>query len=154
RRVRAPGSGRPGARRPDAMQTEQPILNVRGEKVGLGPLRRENLPQLTRWMNDWDVTWTVLVGNRPITLEEEQRWFEGVTSREGAAIFHVYELSTLRLVGNCGLHDIDHKTGTAELGMVLGEKDCWGKGYATEASKLLLRYAFGRLGLNNVMLRA
>jgi RimJ/RimL family protein N-acetyltransferase len=42
---------------------------------------------------------------------------------------------------------------TAELGIVIGEPDCRGKGYGTEATRLILDYAFSALGLHNVMLR-
>jgi RimJ/RimL family protein N-acetyltransferase len=37
---------------------------------------------------------------------------------------------------------------------MIGEKDCWNKGYGTEATALVLDYAFTALGLHNVMLRA
>ena len=39
------------------------------------------------------------------------------------------------------------------MGVGIGEHDCWGKGYGTEATRLILDYAFTVLGLHNVMLR-
>jgi len=38
------------------------------------------------------------------------------------------------------------------LGIVIGEKDCWGKGYGQDAVRLLLDYAFNLLNLNSIML--
>jgi RimJ/RimL family protein N-acetyltransferase len=38
------------------------------------------------------------------------------------------------------------------VGIVLGEKDCWGKGYGPEALRLLLGYAFKDLGLRRIVL--
>ena len=51
------------------------------------------------------------------------------------------------------MHDLDLQHGTAELGIIIGEADARGKGYGTEATRLLLDYAFTAVGLHNVMLR-
>jgi RimJ/RimL family protein N-acetyltransferase len=55
-------------------------------------------------------------------------------------------------IGNIGLHRIDLKNRTAVLGIFIGEKDFWGKGYGREAIRVMLRYAFFELGLNRVEL--
>ena len=136
-------------------EPEEPIINLRGAKVGLGPLRKEVLPTVTRWMNDFEVTRTLAVGMRPITLEEEEAWYEGHT-RGGPhdRQFLIYRLSDLRPVGLCGLHRVDAANGLGELGILIGEKDEWGKGYATESCRLLVGYGFDALGLHSIMLRA
>ena len=41
----------------------------------------------------------------------------------------------------------------AKFGILIGEKDCWGKGYGTETALLMLDYGFTGLGLHNIMLR-
>jgi len=65
----------------------------------------------------------------------------------------IYERATMRPVGGVNLHAIDHRHRTAELGIYVGETDCWGKGYGTEATMLVLDYGFNALGLHNIMLR-
>ncbi len=50
--------------------------------------------------------------------------------------------------------NINHFHRTAEFGIMIGEKECWGKGYGTEATRLVLDYGFSSLGLHNIMLRA
>ncbi|MDE3228804.1 MAG: GNAT family N-acetyltransferase, partial [Chloroflexota bacterium] len=50
------------------------------------------------------------------------------------------------------LRDIDLTKGSAELGISIGRKDCWGRGFGTEAITLILDYGFAVLGLHNVML--
>jgi RimJ/RimL family protein N-acetyltransferase len=67
--------------------------------------------------------------------------------------FDIHEVNGMRLVGDCILFDIDHAAGTAELGVIIGEKDCWNRGYATETVALLARYAFDVLGLSSVILQ-
>jgi RimJ/RimL family protein N-acetyltransferase len=55
-----------------------------------------------------------------------------------------------RLIGNTGFHRISWRNRHAESGTVIGEKDEWGKGCATEAMRLRTCYAFRELGLEKV----
>ena len=130
----------------------QPIVNMVGEKVALGPLRRDLIPAYLRWVSDFEVTRTLGIAIRPYTLEAEEVWYDGVAKAEREVQFTIYERATLRPIGNGGLKEIDHAHGTATFGILIGEKDCWGKGYGTEATRLVLDYAFTGLGLHNVLL--
>ena len=53
-------------------------------------------------------------------------------------------------IGNIKLGPIDSNHHLADIGIMIGEKDCWGKGYATEAINLVVGYAFDTLGLHKV----
>lgn len=64
--------------------------------------------------------------------------------------FHEY--ATLRPIGLTELRRIDHKHGTAEFGILIGEKDCWHKGYGTEVTRLILDYGFTVENLHNITL--
>lgn len=131
---------------------DQPILNIRGDKVALGPHRRDLLPIYQRWVNDFEVTRTLAIGLNPMTMEAEEGWYQRA-SQPGQHNFTIYELSTLRPIGNTALANVNHFHRCAEYGILIGEKDCWGKGYGTEVTVLMLDYAFTGLGLHNVMLR-
>jgi RimJ/RimL family protein N-acetyltransferase len=134
---------------------DAPILTIAGERVALGPVRRGLLPLYQRWMNDFEVTRTLAVGLRPMTAEDEQAWFDRVATGERDVVFTIYERRpTLRPIGASGLHGVDHRHRTAEFGIMIGDKTAWGKGYGTEATRLVLDYAFVGLGLHNVLLRA
>jgi RimJ/RimL family protein N-acetyltransferase len=50
------------------------------------------------------------------------------------------------------LHTVDHARRTATYAISIGEPECWGKGYGTEATRLMLDYGFTALGLHNIML--
>ncbi len=130
---------------------EGPVLNIIGEKVALGPLRRDLVPLYTKWINDFEVTRTLSYGFRPTTPEAEEDWYERA-SQAGSAVFTIYERATLRPIGNTDIGEIDYRHGSALFGLMIGEKDCWGKGYGTEATTLMLGYAFTVLGLHSVML--
>ena len=128
----------------------QPLLAV-GSAAALGPLRRDLLVRYTRWMND-PATRRGLARRLPITLEAETAWYEGAAADSGrAAYFTVYDRQDLTPVGTTSLGGIDHANGTAEFGIMLGERR--GRGIGTDAARLTLYWAFDELGLHNVMLR-
>lgn len=132
---------------------DAPVITIPGDQVALGLLRRELIPTYTRWRNDVVVARTMNYAGGPVTPEERTAWFERA-SRDTASIrFTIYERVSWRAVGITNLHDIDHHHGTAEFGLMIGEADARGRGLGTETTRLVLDYAFGSLGLHNVMLR-
>lgn len=132
--------------------TDQPIIILRGERIGLGPIREELLETYARWMNDLRVNRTLAVGSLPLTVEKERAWFESASVRDGEAMFTIYILDSMRPIGNIGLHDIDPDSRTADFGIVIGEVDAWGQGYGTEATRLIIQYGFDVIGLHNIQL--
>ncbi|MFN8559547.1 MAG: GNAT family protein [Dehalococcoidia bacterium] len=130
------------------------ILNVQGDRVGLGPRRADLAPVYQRWINDFEVTRTLALSFTTMTLEAERAWLAGLDNVTNAVTFTIYELATRRPIGNTDLRNIDHRHGTAEFGIMIGEKDCWNRGYGTETARLMLDYGFSALGLHNVMLQA
>ena len=130
----------------------RPILNMEGEHVGLGPLRRELLPVYQRWINNLGTMRTLDLPPYPLTMEKEQDWYDQQSRAESDVPFTIYERETLRPIGNTGLHEVDYRNRTASFGILIGEPECRGKGYGTETTRLMLDYAFTALGLHNVML--
>ena len=133
-------------------QVDAPIINVRGNLVGLGPLRREYIPLYQRWMNDFETTRFLDYQPRPMTLEQETTWYEQAATKSDEITFTIYELSTGRPIGNCGLHNLDLRNRRSELGILIGEPEARGKGYGTEAMRLLADFGFTALGLHSLML--
>ena len=140
-------------RQSESSTNELPLVNIVGEKVALGPLRKDLVPLYTRWFNDFAVTRMLGPMPRPLTLEQEEQWYERANTRGDAVVqFTIYEKDTGRPIGTTGLHDIDHRNRTALFGITIGEPDARGKGCGTEATQLMLDYAFTVQGLHNVML--
>ena len=132
---------------------EKPIVNVEGERIALGPLRRDLAPTYRRWMNDFSTIRTLGRIARPVTEEDQAAWLDRVLSAtETDRLFTIWERSTWRPIGVSGLNDIELVNGKASFGIVIGEADARGHGNGTEATRLMLDYAFTVLGLHNVML--
>lgn len=129
-----------------------PIFNIVGENVALGPLRRDLIPDYHRWINDFATMRTLALPPSPMTVEAETAWYESVAQSTSVHLFTIYERSSGRPIGNTELHDIDYRNRTATFGLLIGEPDARGMGHGTEATRLVLDYAFTALGLHNVML--
>ncbi len=133
----------------DADRPAPPLL-VEGERVALGPLRRDLIPTYQRWVSALEVAFGV--GHLGVlTLDAEQAWYERASSDPAAAHFTIYDRADLAPVGTCALFAIDHHHGTATFGIQLGERR--GQGLGTEAARLTLDWAFHVLDLHNVELR-
>lgn len=129
-------------------------INIAGEKVVLGPFRRALLPLYLKWMNDFEVMRAYADGPRPMTWEMGEAWYDKAVRNEREVHFTIFELATMRPIGFTDLLDVDHFHRTAEFGLLIGEKDCWGKGYGTEVTVLMLEYGFTGLGLHSLWLGA
>ena len=131
---------------------------MKGEKVVLRAMTRADLPTFVRWFNDPEVT-SFLGGNMwPMSLESEERWFNRRVEED--ALHAPLCIETIApagqsgvLIGNISLMHPSDRDRHAELGIVIGEKDYWSKGYGTDAIKTLLRYAFDELNYHKVLLR-
>lgn len=121
-----------------------------GELVRLAQISRNNLPSYKRWMRDYEVQRFLARIPTPITDEEEEAWFEGAAKGTDDYLFAIHTLDDDTLIGNCGLHKVDLKNRRAEFGIVIGEKDYWGKEYGTDAARVILRFAFDELNLHRV----
>ena len=126
---------------------------LQGEQVRLRPFRREDLPRVIVWRRDAELRRGALWSDAPFGPREAQRWLRAISdSADSSRVTLAVELrADNRLVGLTNLTRIDRKAGTAYFGIVVGEKDCWGKGVATESLRLMLRKA-AALRLRKVLL--
>jgi len=137
---------------PRLQSGDEPAWNVVGEQVALGPLRRDLVPLYTRWRNDFWIQRTYGEGLVPTTLETQTAWYERAAVTSNALWFTIYERETARAIGLTDLFDIERDHGIAWFGMLIGEADARGKGYAAETARLMLDYAFTLLTLHVVVL--
>lgn len=126
---------------------------LQGDRVTLRGVTRDDLPRLWRFDNDLAVE-LAGGGDPPIPqgLERLQAEFDREAAKGGrdGADFAI-EVDGL-CVGRCGLMAIDETHHTALLGIAIGDRDCWGRGYGREAVRLLLDDAFRPRNLRRVWL--
>ncbi len=122
-----------------------------GTAIYLRPLERADAPLLQHWINDPQVTRTLLA-YRPINLAAEERWLDDLYKTDHDVVLGIAIAANDKLVGATGLHQIDYKNRHAQFGIMIGDTHEWNKGYATEATRLMVAYAFETLNLNRVWL--
>jgi UDP-4-amino-4,6-dideoxy-N-acetyl-beta-L-altrosamine N-acetyltransferase len=122
-----------------------------GERVTLRPLAREDAEDVVRWRSDPEVHAEMFSASPP-TLEEHLRWFATLAERDDRVEFVIIENGSGRPVGTIGLSSIDRRNRRAEYGIMVGDPGARGRGIGSEASQLLLAYAFRELGLHRVYL--
>ena len=120
--------------------------------MALCPLGPEHLAKAQEWINQEEVR-QYLHNVVPIGELQEKKWLERLAEAKDEFCFAVHLKAGGEHVGNCGLHRVDWVNRAAEYGIVIGEPNAQNKGYGTEVTKLVLRYAFEQLNLNRVQLR-
>ena len=124
-------------------------------RLRLRGITRADLPLFVTWFSDPEVRENLSI-HPFMTLEMEEKWFEGVLSSSVESqplMIELLEEGLWHPIGNIGLGNIDWRKRQAELGIVIGEKPYWGKGYGGRAIKLMIDHAFHTLNLNRVYLQ-
>lgn len=135
------------------MKRKAEIVFLEGKKIILRPLSKEDINEkYLSWLNDEEVTRYTDTGTFPTTLEELKGFYKQVSKSKNSVMFAIIVKSSGKHIGNIKLGGINWVHRFADLGIMIGEKKYWNKGYGKEACGLLLEYAFRRLHLNKVIL--
>lgn len=131
-------------------KTDDKVVCYTGSRVILRPVHPENdLPMFMKWLNDPEVN-RFIQAMHPVSWYEEKEYLEKLHTRKNNVVFAIETIKNPKFIGVVGLHDIDFKDRHATTGALIGEKDCWGKGYGSEAKMLLLYHAFYNLNLRRI----
>lgn len=124
---------------------------LKSDHIALAPLTAADSPMLFDWINDRE---QVLFNApyKPVAEGQHKAWFDSILSREDVVIFGIHRLETNALIGACQLRNIHPVHRSAELQIRIGAVSERGKGYGTEAVRLLLGFAFKDLNLRRVYL--
>lgn len=126
-----------------------------GNRIRLRGDERNDLPKFVEWLNDSEVR-HYLSMSLPISQASEENWFDNILKRppeEQPLAIEIKVGKEWKLIGNCGIFEINWRVRSAEVGIFIGVKSYWNKGYGTQVMRLLLRYGFGTLNLNRIFLR-
>jgi len=123
-------------------------MRIQGQKVTLRDMEKADVAHKVKWFNDPDVNKTLLVEEK-LELDKSLEWFER-TRNDASRRDFVIETREGKPIGIIALVHISDVHRTAEIYIVIGEKDYWGKGVMLEAERLLIGWAFNSLKLEKI----
>lgn len=122
------------------------------DKVGLRKLDAvdTDYERYYRWMNDPLVTRYLESRFRSWSVDDLRSYVYKTQRDQNVLLLGIFEIAADTYIGNIKLGPINWTHKTAEVGLLIGEKDCWGRGYATDAIWLVKYHAFNVLGLHRL----
>ena len=128
----------------------------KGRLVSLRTHVPANREAFQRWYADREIAELLRHDLEPLTPVQSRGYFETfiLPSSARGTCFAIHERKSKRLIGTTALTDrMGSRAGVSALfRIVIGEKEVWGKGYGTEATRLVAEEAFANLGLNEIRL--
>lgn len=133
-----------------------PYAFLTGNKTNLRPVALTDVPLFTKWMNDQETT-KYMLRSFPLSELDEKGWIEkaSIVQPNPTNILMVIETKDdEKTIGTMALHNINWIDRRATTGSMIGEAEYRGKGYASDAKMILLKYAFETLGLHKIVSHA
>ncbi|MFX1424969.1 MAG: GNAT family N-acetyltransferase [Promethearchaeota archaeon] len=123
---------------------------IQGENLDLCALNSKHAELYAKWKND-PIVRKYSRNVIPRTLDEQKERYDTpqIEFKEHVS-FEIWHKKDKKPIGRIGLGHIDWVNGWANAYIWIGEKDYWGKNIATEATVLLVNYAFRELNLNKL----
>jgi RimJ/RimL family protein N-acetyltransferase len=126
--------------------TQESLISKR---VFLRPFGRTDVSYVQKWSNDPEIR--EMTGEvAPMSRAEAGRFYKELRAAKDRIWFAIVLKKGNRVIGEAGLLRMFKPWRCTDMTIIIGEKDTWGKGYGTEAGRLLLDYAFTRLGFHRV----
>jgi RimJ/RimL family protein N-acetyltransferase len=122
-----------------------------GELVYLRGLEEQDLDgPYFQWFNDQENDVFTSHAMFPNTPEKMRSFFDNVKQYRNDIVLAIVEKNTDRHIGNVALHKINWINRNAEFAIIIGDKKAQSKGFATEAGRLMIKYAFEKLNLHRL----
>jgi RimJ/RimL family protein N-acetyltransferase len=127
---------------------------ISGDKVKIRAKRLADADDDYAWLTDAELA---ELDAAPLSTTTFPQYLASYTSdlRYPPTIRHQFAIETRegKHIGNCTYYGIDSDKGEAELGIMIGDRDYWDKGYGSEAVSALLQHVFEKTRLNRLYLK-
>lgn len=124
---------------------------ILGDRIFLEALNPENFSaDYVNWMQDEEVLRFLTGRTRPYAKKELEEYIDQMNKSSANYLFGIFLKAENIHVGNIKIGSIDPVHRFADVGLLIGNKSMWGKGYGTEAIGLITAYAFNKLSLNKL----
>ena len=125
---------------------------LNSKNICLRSLDEKDLKRVLGWLKDPRVNMFLSQDFKDLTIQKEKEWLAYINGSARDVVFAIVYRDSNTHIGNCGIHKIDHAAGSCELGIFIGEKGYWNKGYGSEAVDLIKDYVFYILKISKIYL--
>lgn len=127
------------------------IPTLETERLILEPLSLKFCTkEYVNWLNDIDVI-RYLDSGGDYTLEKLENYIQYVNEKE-IFFWAIILKKSNKHIGNIKIDPINQKHKLGEYGILMGDRNSWGKGYAKEASQKVIEYCFKNMNLRKITL--
>lgn len=133
------------------MGPKESKYQIEGTRIYLREVRLSDVNDgYYNWLNDPEVNKYLETRFSPQTMDSIKAYVEKMSQKADEIFLAICDKATDKHIGNIKLGPINPHHKYADISLVIGDKDFWGKGLATEAIKLISDHAFTKLGLHKV----
>lgn len=120
--------------------------------IRLRALKESDIWLLHKWVNDPEIVkYTYFF--HPVSEMEQKEWFSSLPRQTDKILFGIEVKEGEKLIGTCGLEDINHICRKAELTIKICDNKMWNKGFGKEALEILMDFGFSDLNLRRIWLK-
>ncbi len=129
--------------------TNREILTA-GDRVLIVRMTNEDQPTFQQWLSENAELRELIADHRVPTMEDQHKWFARAQEPD-RKLFSIVTMEG-ELIGNGGFVDIDLEKKQAQFRITIGHTDYLGKGFGTEATRLIVRYGMEAFGFTRIYL--
>lgn len=123
---------------------------MENKRIYLRALEPDDYKISIKWRKDDDI-WNMLGGSKYFVSEAyEKKWVEDAIFNSKDIKLAICLCNNDRYIGNVYMTDIDMLKRSCHSHILIGEKDCWGKGYAREALQEAIHYMFKERNIHRI----
>lgn len=127
-------------------------MKIIGDRIYLKLLSVDDVTEdYLRWMQDPDILQYLESRWRPFTLEDLKSYVRAVNDGLNNFMFGIYLKADDRYIGNIKIGCVNQMHRYADVGLIIGDKSAWGKGFGMDAISLVTDYAFRELNLHKLI---
>ena len=131
---------------------EKAAIKVFGQRIFLKPLTSEFISEdYIRWMQDENILQFLTGRDKSYNVDELERYVAQMEKSPHDWLFGIFLKEGDKHIGNIKIGNANFLHRFGDIGLIIGNKDCWGKGYGTEAITLATEYAFNQVNLNKLL---
>ncbi|MDQ3194204.1 MAG: GNAT family N-acetyltransferase [Bacteroidota bacterium] len=124
---------------------------LEGSNIYISPLSKNDISdEYVSWLNDEEICKENSHATFPNTKKKTADYIKSLENSKEEIAFAIKWKKNNKHIGNIAIKNIDRINRSAELAIIIGDKNYWSKGVGSDAYRMLIDYGFKTLNLNRI----